>query len=156
MFQNYLKNQKRSQDERYMKIALEAADSAKSKGEQARGAVLVLANKVYSEGQAVLEERDLCSHAELNVIRKVAPLTRNLQDAILYSTTEPCALCMSAAITAGIKEVVFGAYDKTNGFLTAKKLNLEGVDVTYLGGVLVEDCYSIASPSLKEHLEVKI
>lgn len=151
MFQNYVTKQKRSADERHMKTALEAAEAAKSQGEQARGAVLVMPTRVYSESQSVLTGDPTC-HAEMNVIRKVAPTTRNLQDGILYATTEPCAMCMAAAMAAGIKEVVFGAYDKTNGFSTAKKLNMEGADVNFLGGVLAESCYSIASPSLKEHL----
>ncbi len=153
---NYLKfihSKNRSQDEHYMKIALEAAEASKSQGEQARGAVLVLPNRVFIETQSVISTGDPTALAEINVIRKVAPLTRNLQDAILYTTTEPSTLGMAAVIQSGIKELVWGAYDKVNGFNTANKLNLGGVDVKYLGGVLAESCYNIASPSLKEHLK---
>jgi tRNA(Arg) A34 adenosine deaminase TadA len=50
------------------------------------------------------------AHAEINAIQKLKQL--NVNDAKklrLYSTVEPCPMCMSAIVWAGIGEVVFGA-----------------------------------------------
>ena len=59
----------------------------------------------------VLQERDPTNHAEINAIRQA---TRQLQrlslsGCILYSTCEPCPMCMSACIWAELDAVVFGA-----------------------------------------------
>jgi tRNA(adenine34) deaminase len=157
MFKDYVTSKKSNGDFRHMKLAIEAADSAKSQGEQARGAVLVFPNKVIAEGQSILMESDPTCHAEINVIRKAAMThRRSLKEGTLYVTSEPCAMCAAAAINAGIQEIIFGAYDHVQGFVTAKKLNLEDVDLKYMGGVLAEECYTIASPSLRESLKVSL
>jgi tRNA(Arg) A34 adenosine deaminase TadA len=50
---------------------------------------------------AVAQEFDPSSHAEVRAIR--------LATKRLYSTCEPCPMCMSAALWAGLDRVVYGA-----------------------------------------------
>ena len=50
------------------------------------------------------------AHAEINVIQKLKELEYNDAEKLtLYSTVEPCPMCMSAIVWAGIGKVVFGA-----------------------------------------------
>jgi tRNA(Arg) A34 adenosine deaminase TadA len=66
---------------------------------------------VASAYDTVMQQCDPTNHAEINAIRAA---TRKLQrlslrGCTLYSTCEPCPMCMSACIWAEIDTVVFGA-----------------------------------------------
>jgi tRNA(Arg) A34 adenosine deaminase TadA len=60
---------------------------------------------------AVAQEFDPSSHAEVRVIRKATKRlnTLSLSGFTLYTTCEPCPMCMSAALWAGLDRVVYGA-----------------------------------------------
>ena len=68
----------------------------------------VLLSQAYD---TVIEKCDPTNHAEINAIRiATQKLQRlSLKDCILYSTCEPCPMCMSACIWAELETVVFGA-----------------------------------------------
>ena len=59
----------------------------------------------------VIEKCDPTNHAEMNAIRKATRKIQRLSLAahVLYSTCEPCPMCMSACIWAELDVVVFGA-----------------------------------------------
>ena len=59
----------------------------------------------------VLAQTDPTNHAEINAIRAATRQLRalSLRGCTLYSTCEPCPMCMSAAIWAEVGTVVFGA-----------------------------------------------
>ena len=60
---------------------------------------------------AVAQEFDPSSHAEVRAIRKATRRLKKLSLAgyTLYTTCEPCPMCMSAALWAGLDRVVYGA-----------------------------------------------
>jgi tRNA(Arg) A34 adenosine deaminase TadA len=60
---------------------------------------------------AVLRETDPSCHAELRAVRLAAKKLKriSLKGYTLYSTCEPCPMCMANALWAGIDRVVFGA-----------------------------------------------
>lgn len=60
---------------------------------------------------AVRELRDPSAHAEVQAIRLAARRLKRLalEGYTLYATCEPCPMCMSAALWAGLDRVVFGA-----------------------------------------------
>ncbi len=60
---------------------------------------------------AVAQEFDPSSHAEVRAIRIATKRLKKLSLAgyTLYTTCEPCPMCMSAALWAGLDRVVFGA-----------------------------------------------
>lgn len=150
-FTGYLTKKKRSYDEQFMRIALEAAELAKSRGDAAQGAVLAFPKTHIAEGSTVLSEHDPLGHAEINVLRKAG--VKCLKDAVLYSSIEPCAMCIVAAYRYGIREVIFGAFDDMDGFVSSgRSIVTENFGLTYLGGVLSESCFTVASPSLRQHL----
>jgi tRNA(Arg) A34 adenosine deaminase TadA len=60
---------------------------------------------------AVRKENDPSSHAELRAVRKAARKLKSpsLKGYTLYTTCEPCPMCMANALWAGLDRIVFGA-----------------------------------------------
>ncbi|WP_102406968.1 tRNA adenosine(34) deaminase TadA [Vibrio sp. 10N.261.55.A7] len=107
-----------SQDERFMRRALELAAVAESEGEVPIGAVLVKDGKIISEGwNRSIGQHDATAHAEVEVIRKAGRALENyrLLDTTLYVTLEPCPMCAGALLHSRVKRVVFGASDLKAG-----------------------------------------
>jgi len=84
---------------------------AESWGDQSYGAVLVLDDQLVGEGPSrVVKLRDPTAHAEREAIRDAQRRLKrtNLQGAVLYSTSRPCAACEAAAAAAGVSRMYFG------------------------------------------------
>jgi tRNA(adenine34) deaminase len=60
---------------------------------------------------AVMRENDPSSHAETRTVRLACKKlgSTSLAGYTMYSTCEPCAMCMANALWAGLDRVVFGA-----------------------------------------------
>jgi tRNA(Arg) A34 adenosine deaminase TadA len=60
---------------------------------------------------AVRQENDPSSHAELRAVRKATRKLRrtSLKGYTLYTTCEPCPMCMANALWAGLDRLVFAA-----------------------------------------------
>jgi tRNA(Arg) A34 adenosine deaminase TadA len=60
---------------------------------------------------AVAAENDPSSHAELRAVRLACKKRKSisLEGFTLYSTCEPCPMCMANALWAGLDRVVYGA-----------------------------------------------
>lgn len=74
------------------------------------GAVIVLDGRVVAEGwNQVTSTNDPTAHAEVVAIRRAcAALGRfDLAGATLYSSCEPCPMCLSAALWARVDRVVY-------------------------------------------------
>ena len=71
----------------------------------------MLDGEIVAESQSMKSrDSDATNHSEMRVLRE-ASATRSpsiLSRAILYASTEPCAMCAGAAYWAGIGKVVFG------------------------------------------------
>jgi tRNA(Arg) A34 adenosine deaminase TadA len=75
------------------------------------GAVVVAEGKVVAEGwNQVTSTNDPTAHAEIVAIRRAcAALGRfDLKGAVLYTSCEPCPMCLAAAYWARLDAVVFG------------------------------------------------
>lgn len=82
------------------------------------GCVIALNEKIISTGEnaVVYPEYNPGRHAEIEAIRSVpVHLWSQAKDMTLYTTLEPCIMCMSTIILHGIGRVVFGANDKLGG-----------------------------------------
>lgn len=76
------------------------------------------------------------SHAELNTLLQVSRRDRpNIRGCVLYTTMEPCPLCMGALVMSNVRGMRFAARDGWAGsaayslqmpYIAAKKLNVEG------------------------------
>ena len=76
------------------------------------GALIVRDGKVLAEGQnRVTATLDPTAHAEVVAIRAACQVAKDfsLAGATLYTSCEPCPLCLSAALWARIDRVVFAA-----------------------------------------------
>jgi len=101
-----------------MRRALDAAAEAALAGEVPVGAALVWRGEVVAV--AANAPRALCdptAHAEMRVIRAAAAtLGRDrLEDADLWVTLEPCAMCAGAIAHARIGRLYYGASDPKGG-----------------------------------------
>ena len=76
------------------------------------GAVITDKNgNIIAEGNnQVLKDLDPTAHAEIVTIRKACEKlkTYDLSEYILYTSCEPCPMCLSAIIWANIKTVYYG------------------------------------------------
>ena len=104
----------------YMKKAKENAESGISKHEGGPfGAVITdKYGKIISNGNnKVIKENDPIAHAEIIAIREACKKlkTYDLSDYILYTSCEPCPMCLSAIIWANIKEVYYGCTKEDAG-----------------------------------------
>jgi guanine deaminase len=86
-----------------------ASDNIKSGGGPF-GAVIAKDNSIISEaGNRVVVNSDPTAHAEILAIRGAASIleTHDLNDCTLYSSCEPCPMCLGAIYWSGIKKVVY-------------------------------------------------
>lgn len=128
-----------------MRAALEAARSALQSGQAPVGARLVLGGQAIATGHnAVIESIDATAHAEMVVIREACRTARRLElgGATLYTTVEPCAMCLAACHYAGIGEVRYGASLEFMQSLTGAELAgppAARAGLTVVGGLLAAD-----------------
>ncbi|MBI2378542.1 MAG: nucleoside deaminase [Deltaproteobacteria bacterium] len=101
-----------------MQRALEAAESAARAGEVPVGAIVVVGDEVVFTAYNDRERsHDPTGHAEILALRGAAArLGRwRLEDATLYVTLEPCAMCAGAIVAARVARLVYGADDPKAG-----------------------------------------
>ena len=112
-----------SDDERFMRRALEQARKAAAYGEVPIGAVIVRDGLVIAEAHNWRETwRDATAHAELIAIQEASRRVGGwrLEECDLYVTLEPCPMCAGALIQARIRRLVYGAADPKGGAVTSK------------------------------------
>lgn len=105
---------------KYMKIAKENADKGiENKEGGPFGAVITdKEGKIISNGNnKVIKNNDPTAHAEVVAIREACKKlnTYDLSEYILYTSCEPCPMCLSAIIWANIKTVYYGCTKEDAG-----------------------------------------
>lgn len=103
-----------------MKIAKENAEKGiENKEEGPFGAVITDkdGNIIANGNNKVLKNNDPTAHAEVVAIREACKKlkTYDLSNYILYTSCEPCPMCLSAIIWANIKEVYYGCTKEDAG-----------------------------------------
>ena len=144
-------------DEEYMEKALELAQKAASRGEIPVGALVVDKDgKIIGEGFNRREElQSPTAHAEVLAIEQAAKTlgSRRLSGCTLYVTLEPCPMCAGAVMNAGLKRLVYGAFDEKNG-ACASVATLFDEKFTHIpmvrSRVLMERCGAILSEFFKD------
>ncbi len=96
----------------YMKVAKELAeDNLKTNVGGPFGACIVKDGKIVGRGSNhVLANNDQTAHAEVMAIRDACKNlnTYDLTDCIMYTSSFPCPMCISAIIWANIKTIYYG------------------------------------------------
>jgi len=100
-------------DIRFMQQAIDLSREKMLAGEGGPfGAVIVLDGEIIGKGwNRVSSTNDPTAHAEIVAIRNSCETlnTFELNGCVLYSSCEPCPMCLGAAYWAGIRKVVYGA-----------------------------------------------
>ena len=115
-----------SNDEKWMRIAIEEANLAMDKNEVPVGAVLVKNDTLIAQAHnKPITKNDPTAHAEIQLLRKAGEQQKNyrLPESTLYVTLEPCTMCFGAMIHARIDRIVYGASDFKTG-VCGSRMNL--------------------------------
>ena len=108
------------------------------------GAVIVKDNKIISKAHnLVLKTNDPTAHAEINAIKEASSKLNSfdLSGCELYTTCEPCPMCLGAIFWARIDRVYFGATKldaQKAGFDDNKIIEIHG-SIHYLQ--CIDDCH---------------
>jgi len=119
-------------DEYYINKTIELAKKAAKHGDFPVGALIVKDNKIISKAYNSKEKKkNAINHAELLVISKACKKlkTWHLEDCILYTSMEPCIMCLGAITQSRIKKIVYSTHNHSFGSiendLTKFKLNID-------------------------------
>ena len=108
---------------KFMQRAIELSIESINSGGGPFGSVIVKDEKIISEGMnRVTVDNDPTSHGEIVAIRNACKKlnTFNLSNCSLYSSCEPCPMCMSAIYWSRIDKVYYA-----NTRDDAKKINFD-------------------------------
>jgi tRNA(adenine34) deaminase len=97
-----------AEDVRFMRLALDEA----RRGDYPFGAVIVKDGKILARGRNLGKSHDdPTAHGEMTAIRRclAAHGSAVLKGATLYTSGEPCVMCMGAIIWCGIGRLVYAA-----------------------------------------------
>lgn len=97
-----------SKDEEFMRIAIELSKRA----DYPYGAIIVRKDRIIGRSDAETKiKKSIFKHAQMIAIEdalKNNTLMGNLKGCILYSSCEPCMMCMEAIMYSGIEKIVYG------------------------------------------------
>lgn len=96
--------------EQFARQAIELARQAKAAGNHPFGALLVLDGEVAASAQnTVFTDRDPTAHAETNLVsHAIHQLSPDMiRRSVLYTSCEPCAMCVGKIYWAGIRSIVY-------------------------------------------------
>ncbi len=127
---------KMKQHEMYIKMCYELAKQAVADGNHPFGALLLVGTEVVlTQKNQVNTSGDNTQHAELELVRSAANQLSedDLQRAILYTSTEPCAMCAGAIYWSGISSLVYGCSAASLGRITGGSLVIPCRDVLSKG-----------------------
>ena len=105
------KNDITTEDLKFMEYACQLATENIDKGGGPFGAVIVKNGEILSTGcNSVTIDNDPTAHAEVNAIRNACKKTGNfkLTGCRIYSSCEPCPMCLSALYWSGIDKIYYG------------------------------------------------
>ncbi|MDX9812430.1 MAG: nucleoside deaminase [Bacteroidales bacterium] len=99
-------------DRKYLRKAVSLAAEGIKKGCGPFGAIIVYGDKIIARANnRVVLSSDPTAHAEIVAIRKAASRlgSHDLSACVLYTSCEPCPMCLGALYWAGIRRVVYAS-----------------------------------------------
>lgn len=146
-----------------MRVALAEAEKAYALGEVPVGAVVVLKGEIIGRGHNLRETlKDSSAHAEMLALREAARRLGDwrLNDAVIYSTLEPCPMCAGAMVQFRVKMLVYGVADLKAGavdsVIDVVRQPRFNHHVGVLAGVLEEECRNIIQRFFKRLRKKKL
>lgn len=136
--------------EHFMRLALEEAAKGGAEGNIAVGSVVVRDDAVVARGRNLeASTLDPTAHAETVAIREASRALRrlDLSGSTLYTTAEPCPMCLGAMMASGVTTLVMGARlqpgtSRWGSYVVEKLIELIRWDerLRVVSGVLPEEC----------------
>ncbi|MBT2581338.1 nucleoside deaminase [Planococcus sp. ISL-109] len=96
--------------DRFMERAVSLALMNVEEGGQPFGAVLVKDGEIIAEGVNELHKaHDVSGHAEMLAVRRAQEELQaaELPGTIMYASSEPCPMCLTAMYFAGIEKIIY-------------------------------------------------
>lgn len=112
-----------SEDKKFMQLAIDLSIENVAKGGGPFGAVIVRNGEIIATGtNRVTENCDPTAHAEVSAIRAACAKLGDfkLSGCTIYSSCEPCPMCLSALYWAGVERIFYG-----NTKQDAKSINFD-------------------------------
>lgn len=105
-----------NKDLEHMDRAIQLAREAEQEGNLPIGAVITLDNEIIAVGRNSVRTHRPNRHAEIEALENIpAELLNRAEEMTLYTTLEPCLMCLGAILVYRIGHVVFGAKDWHGG-----------------------------------------
>ncbi len=107
------------------------------------GSVVVMDGEIVGRGHnRVLEENDPTCHGEISAIRAACKAlgTHDLNGAVLYTTGEPCQMCLAACMWARLDKVYYGCTLEDNSLIGFRDVKIDALmgGRTFLHDFLVQ------------------
>lgn len=143
--------------EAYMREALAEARLALEAGERPIGAVIVFNGSIVGRGRAGHRgQHSRLAHAELNALLTTANALYDHphEDAVLYTTVEPCEMCLGAIVMSdAVNHVVFALADRwINPSVMLDMPHVRRHIRNYVGGVLEAESMALFEQARPEEL----
>ena len=143
-----------SDDERYVREAIELAAEAVENGNTPFGSLLVVDDVVARSRNTTVTDDDITAHPELKLARwaarELTPAQR--ERCTMYTSTEPCEMCATAIHYASLDRVVFSV---STGTLADRRGTEAGLTCEELidakGGSTAVDGPVLESEGLRVH-----
>jgi tRNA(adenine34) deaminase len=145
-----------------MREALKEAKIALKEGSWPIGCVIVLDNKIIARApSSVIAKRNRLAHAEMLALAKAQKYLFDLKSRVtVYTTYEPCPMCLGAIVIMRAKRVVSGInVDGSGGMELLKSMPRQYNDnkhkIEHTKGVLAKECFELfmKSPLVQEMIE---
>jgi tRNA(Arg) A34 adenosine deaminase TadA len=147
----------------HMAAAIEEAKISLREGNKGFGAVIVKKGIIISKAHDTeVTDNDPTCHAEINAIKKAASkIGKDLSGCAMVSTHEPCPMCSTAIVWAGLSELAYGFSIEdaikqgrnrieipcTEIFSRAK------VNITLHKGILKSECLVLYDQSVRKNIK---
>lgn len=137
-------------DEYFMREALKEAKIALKNGSWPIGCVIVLNNKIIGRApSSVVTKKNRLAHAEMIALTKARKYLFDFKNRVtVYTTYEPCPMCLGAIVICRAKRVVSGInVDGSGGMKLLKSIPRQYNDnshkIEHTNGVLAKECYEL-------------
>ena len=129
----------------HMEQAIKEARAALGRGDRPIGSVIIHGDQIVGRGSNhEFTLRSKFEHAETRALRGCAQLLfEHSNECILYTTVEPCVMCLGTIVMANIRHVVYGVADlRAGGTEIHNRVDYVRWSIRgcYIGGILAAEC----------------
>lgn len=124
-------------DHEWLRMACEKARQGIAAGQSPFGAVVVSSGKLVAAAHnTVWKDTDPTAHAEVNAIRQAALALKRIElsGCEMFTTCEPCPMCLSAIHWSKLDRVVFAATIEDAAVAGFSELRVGAKELAKMGG----------------------